>query len=257
MTTHASPVPGWYADPAAPGMLRWWDGRQWTAAQQPLVHALRPPPSPAQGPPRHTGRNERLGRAALLLVAAAQVLMAGALGYLLWVVVNDFVPWYEDAQATPPGEVPSAPPGSVVLSLMPLALLSTLGLGPTIMLIVWTHRCATAAAALKIPARLEPMWAAVGWIVPVLSYWYPYLSIRDCLPPDHPERRTVGRWWAVYLVSAHAGLVAAAFALVGIVPFVVAWVVQAGLAVAGAMLGLRVVRAIDEAHREALEPSKD
>ena len=28
--------PGWYPDPGAPGMLRWWDGRAWTAHQAPL-----------------------------------------------------------------------------------------------------------------------------------------------------------------------------------------------------------------------------
>ena len=27
---------GWYPDPQAAGMLRWWDGRAWTAHQSPL-----------------------------------------------------------------------------------------------------------------------------------------------------------------------------------------------------------------------------
>lgn len=39
-----SVVAGWYADPAGPGMLRWWDGASWTSttAPMPLV-----PPQPA------------------------------------------------------------------------------------------------------------------------------------------------------------------------------------------------------------------
>lgn len=42
-------VPGWYADPQAPGFQRWWDGSGWTAHVQPAV----PPtasPSPAATP---------------------------------------------------------------------------------------------------------------------------------------------------------------------------------------------------------------
>jgi membrane protease YdiL (CAAX protease family) len=39
------PVPGWYLDPVGPGMLRWWDGGQWTGHAAPL-----PRPAPAWYP---------------------------------------------------------------------------------------------------------------------------------------------------------------------------------------------------------------
>ncbi|MEV2220115.1 DUF2510 domain-containing protein [Nocardia vinacea] len=31
-------TPGWYPDPANPGVVRWFDGRQWTPHTQPRTH---------------------------------------------------------------------------------------------------------------------------------------------------------------------------------------------------------------------------
>ena len=37
---------GWYADPYGSGNLRWWDGFQWTAGEQPGPYATKPPTGP-------------------------------------------------------------------------------------------------------------------------------------------------------------------------------------------------------------------
>lgn len=45
------PPPGWYADPAGSGHLRWWDGLQWTVLQpHPPASAPPAPPAPAPTP---------------------------------------------------------------------------------------------------------------------------------------------------------------------------------------------------------------
>ncbi|WP_419150639.1 DUF2510 domain-containing protein [Nocardia vinacea] len=31
-------TPGWYPDPANPGVVRWFDGQQWTPHAQPRTH---------------------------------------------------------------------------------------------------------------------------------------------------------------------------------------------------------------------------
>ncbi|MGA4544797.1 DUF2510 domain-containing protein [Uniformispora flossi] len=42
----ASIPPGWYDDPSAPGMERWWDGTQWTESSRPRADAPGVPPAP-------------------------------------------------------------------------------------------------------------------------------------------------------------------------------------------------------------------
>ncbi|MBO2988867.1 DUF2510 domain-containing protein [Leucobacter tardus] len=44
MTSGSLPPAGWYPDPGAPGLMRFWDGAQWTAHTAPVV----PPAAPAE-----------------------------------------------------------------------------------------------------------------------------------------------------------------------------------------------------------------
>lgn len=75
--------PGWYADPADPRVLRWWDGTTWTAHTQPA-------PQPHGPTPVHSGPTtpdgEPLGgwwwRALALLIDSAALAVLGAIASL-------------------------------------------------------------------------------------------------------------------------------------------------------------------------------
>jgi len=241
----SAPRPGWYADPATAGMLRWWDGQQWTQAQQPLrpLPAVRPRPAV----PPHAGHNERLGRIAIVSRAALLIFTAALYASLL----GDLIRGYVRLLTTMPGQAPLVDFGSFQRSALLFAASSLLVWVPIPLLAVWTYRSATAGAALGIPAEIEPMWGAVGWLVPVLQYWFPYQAVRDCLPREHPRRRAAAWWWCGDLSTAIAMPVVGFIAVLGLVPFLVVWIVFTAATVATAVLGLRVARAIDDAHRAA------
>lgn len=50
-------------------------------------------------------------------------------------------------------------------------------------------------------------WVWWGWLVPVVSFWFPYQVVRDCLDasagaaPGRARRPRVGLWWAGFLVG--------------------------------------------------------
>ncbi|GGT17139.1 DUF2510 domain-containing protein [Streptomyces chromofuscus] len=66
-----TPPPGWYRDPSAPHLERWWDGTAWTEHRR--------PPEPA-GPPPPAARGARSPRARAGALTAAGILLVAVLG---------------------------------------------------------------------------------------------------------------------------------------------------------------------------------
>ena len=133
---------------------------------------------------------------------------------------------------------------------MPVSIVLVLGF---VGVIIWAYKAATVASNLNYPARHSATWAIVGWIVPVINFWFPYQSVRDCLAPGNSERRTVRRWWALYLVGSFAWVVVIVFAIV--VGIAIALALALPVIVINALelqAALRVVDAVGADHGEAI-----
>jgi hypothetical protein len=57
---------------------------------------------------------------------------------------------------------------------------------------IWLHRAATFARRARLPARRATVWAWLGFIIPVVNFWFPYQVATDAMPPGDPARRLVG-----------------------------------------------------------------
>ena len=95
-----TPSPGWYRDPSAPHVERWWDGTAWTEHRR-APAASQQPAAPGSGPGGGSGRAK-----VVALVAAAAVLVAAIVG----AVVLNQEDGATEAQTTPTPA--SSAPGS-------------------------------------------------------------------------------------------------------------------------------------------------
>jgi hypothetical protein len=81
----------------------------------------------------------------------------------------------------------------------------------------------------------------------------PYQAIRDCLPPNDPNRSLVLRWWLIYLVSGWGYGAAFVAALISERAGLMVAVPAALLALGQLALAPRVVMAVTSAHRALAE----
>lgn len=100
-----TPPPGWYPDPTAPHMQRWWDGTAWTEHR----HAPGAPSGPPAAPPP-AGRGPARTKA-IALTAAGAVLAAAAVTGVV-VLGRDDGSGGEARTAPTAPSAPSAPPTS-------------------------------------------------------------------------------------------------------------------------------------------------
>jgi hypothetical protein len=212
-----------------------------------------PPPGGGYGPPPRVPGG--LATATIVLAAAVT-----AVQLLSWLTSFGAAAEYARAErlGVPPVEVLTAYDG-VTLLLLPVQLAAAV----VTCLWLWQSR---ALAEVLTPGSYHArgrVWVWLGWIVPVVAYWFPYQVVRDVRAATVRDRRPgLGWWWTGWLVFTVATNVAGQVSTRGygssgevfsVLP------VAETLGTAGAVLALvlwiRTVREITAGQRAALTPA--
>jgi hypothetical protein len=180
-------------------------------------------------------REHRLGSWARRLVLVA---MAAQL-YSLVLVVQ-----MHTAEPTGAGDAVATPP------LLELTAVLVVWIAAGIVFMAWFHQAKLNAQNLGLPQRRGPAWAYLGFLIPIISFWFPYQDTIDLFPPLDPARSAVNRWWAAWIGASvistlssyvmgpdpSAGVVL--LSITGLLTVIAAWQVQV------------VIRASIAAHRQ-------
>ena len=118
----------------------------------------------------------------------------------------------------------------------------------------WQYKAAD-TARLFLPARRSPGLGVGSWFIPVVSLWFPYQSIRDCLPPEDPGRRVVARMWACFIATLVMNVVTSVFAWVGTPIGFATAAVALGFGAGFAVQGSRAVQRIADATGRPSSPT--
>ncbi len=248
--------PGWYGDPFSRAGLRWWDGNAWTshtsAAHQPSQPAY--PQRPMFDPSRDLADEQRAaGRAVygLLLLVGYTVVSYLVTAAVSGGILRDAVRRFRDETAI---DANGTYHYHVTFNVPTLWLngFSLLSFCAQILFWIWLYRAATVARRAGLPARREPFWAWLGFIVPVVNFWFPYQVAADALPAGHPARAVVKRWWAFWIAQTLAPIPIVAIAYLSTPAAIVLAVAACALPVLSAVNARLMIAETTAAHRHAL-----
>ncbi len=238
---------GWYPEPSSgAGAMRWWDGERWT--EHVSVPTLPPPPVPGPTP---LERETAIGRTARIAAIATGVAMPIQL-FLSAFVLAELVGFFDDVVSDRVRVDESTfrinPAVSMASNITSLVVFVAF-----VVTVVWVHVSATTAQRLGIPARRSPGWAVGGFLIPVVNLWWPYQSVCDLFTPGDPDRRVVGRWWALYLGASFTPMIAVGLAFVWFPAAVAVGVLSAGLYLGAAFTLRRLITMAADAHTRLVE----
>ena len=193
--------PGWYPDPAGGGRLRFHDGLGWTAQ----VSHGRPTKPLSQGF-AHLG--DWLSRL-LALNAGLCLLLAG---YAVWgralasrVIVAPGLNLTVDPPQIPP-DVQADLQTFLKVGFVLLVLSSLVGLLCGVLWLVWQYKLAVSAPT---ALRRSPGMHVASWIIPFVSYWFPFQNVSDLWRSYGTGRQEeqaeaapilLPLWWASFVV---------------------------------------------------------
>jgi Protein of unknown function (DUF2510) len=250
VSEQSTPPAGWYPDPGGSESWRWWDGDTWTESLRPYQ-----PPAPVAPAPDEVGAARRLLKLGIPLFTLAITLSAILRAFdtssaaATWhTLVHTFRIAAQGGSTTAFPTLPTSP--AIITTLSNFVVLPAQVVG-IVLLLRFQHRSATTAKNLAIPARLSPTMGVVGWFLPFANFVMPLMAWHGLVSPGHPLRRRMDLFWALYVVSIVAELVAyPAAASSGLLASIV---ICAGLATALGAISLApgVIEGVVEEHRAA------
>ena len=223
--------PGWFADPWRLAPWRWWDGYQWTPYTWPgreLVDARR-----KEASLHHWAK---LGLIAMIVSAVGTWVSSLTIAHAFRSTVDQF-------GQNPYGPPPVFSPDSTAWFALSY-LIPGVTAGVAVVFLVWQHSAATVARSLGYPARISPALGVGSWFIPIVNFWFPYQSLSDMLPPDHPMRPLCLRAWLAWIGVTAIDFVAFFLAFASTTAAVLAMAVAGLLLLYAFVTGRRLVDAV-------------
>jgi hypothetical protein len=190
--------PGWYPDPWSQAPLRYWNGADWTG------HVSVPPPGMGNtAADRESLRKVSVWLQRFLLVEPIFALLSLASTLSVVSGYREFWRQIRDGVGTADQSL-LQPHGFARIGQM----FGFVALAGLVLRIIWMVQAGNRAKALGRPLRRSATLAAFGWIIPIVSFWWPYQAMAAVLGPERAKVRRVGLWWLLYLAATLGTLVA-------------------------------------------------
>jgi hypothetical protein len=222
-------------------VVRWFDGTQWTEHAA-MAHGAPGSTDFYDGPKGES--TARMAGFAFIGRGIIGAFQAAAGAVIFGDVWSDFMDAIDD-----PETANSATFGSYSALSLVSQLLSLVLLGALVFLCIWTFRATKNARALGLRTAISPGWSVAGWLIPLVNYVLPYLTVRDLFPVGSAGRRQTGIWWACEVTGIVLSFVATITAIAAGTGAGIAVGVLSGIAFfAAAVFGWRLSRAVPAAH---------